>query len=70
MTDSLKISPQLDSKVAHDPGGSRATLHPGGNPGANLKPISHRCHPMLVTFVWELTQEITYLPLGCLQGDV
>ena len=25
--------------------------HPGGNPGANLKSISHRCHPILVAFV-------------------
>ena len=24
--------------------------HPGGNPGANLKSISHRCHPILVAF--------------------
>ena len=24
--------------------------HPGGNPGANLKLISHRCHPILVAF--------------------
>ena len=24
--------------------------HPGGNPGANLKAISHRCHPILVAF--------------------
>ena len=29
--------------------------HPGGNPGANLKSISNRCHPILVEFVWELT---------------
>ena len=42
--------------------------HPGGNPGANLKSISHRCHPILVAFVWELTIETTILPLGCLQG--
>ena len=42
--------------------------HPGGNPGTNLKPISHRCHPILVAFVWELTQETVNLPLGCLQG--
>jgi len=26
-------------------------VHPGGNPGANLKSISHRCHPILVAFV-------------------
>ena len=38
--------------------------HPGGNPGANLKSISHRCHPILVAFVWELTKETIDLPLG------
>jgi len=42
--------------------------HPGGNPGANLKSISHRCHPILVVFVWELTTETIDLPLGRLQG--
>jgi len=41
---------------------------PGGNTEANLKSISHRCHPVLVAFVWELTEETIYLPLGCLQG--
>ena len=42
--------------------------HPGGNPGTNLKSISHRCHPILVAFVWEVTKETIDLPLGCLQG--
>ena len=42
--------------------------HPGGNPGANLKSTPHRCHPILVAFVWELTEETIDLPLGCLQG--
>ena len=42
--------------------------HPGGNPEANLKSISHRCHPILVAFVWELTKETIHLPQGCLQG--
>ena len=42
--------------------------HPGGNPGANIKSISHKCHPIMVAFVWELTKETIYLPLGCLQG--
>ena len=42
--------------------------HPGGNLGANLKSISHRCHPILVTFLWELTTKTINLPLGCLQG--
>ena len=44
------------------------STHPGGNLGANLKSISHRCHPILVAFVWELTKETVHLPLGCLQG--
>jgi hypothetical protein len=44
--------------------------HLGGNPGANLKSISHRCHSILVAFVWELTQATINLPLGCLQGGL
>ena len=43
-------------------------IHPGGNPWANLKSISHRCHLFEVAFVWELTKETIHLPLGCLQG--
>ena len=31
------------------------TCHPGGNPGANLKSISHRCYLQEVAFEWELT---------------
>ena len=50
--------------ASHDPSGR----HPGGNPGANLKSISHRCQLILVAFVWELTKEIINWPLGCLQG--
>ena len=42
--------------------------HPDGIPEANLKSIYHRCHPILVAFVWELTEETIDLPLGCLQG--
>ena len=42
--------------------------HPGGNPGATLKSISHRCHLFEVVFVWELTEETRHLLLGCLQG--
>jgi len=48
--------------------GLTSESHPGGNPGQNLKSIPHRCHPILVAFVWELTTETIYLPLGCLQG--
>ena len=36
--------------------------HHGGNPWANLKSISHRCHPILVAFVWELTKETSICP--------
>ena len=36
--------------------------------GANLKSISHRCNPILVAFLWELTKETIDVPLGCLQG--
>ena len=44
--------------------------HPGGNPGANLESISHRCRPILVAFVLELSKETIDLSLGCLQGGV
>ena len=42
--------------------------HLGGNPGANLKSISHRCYHREVAFEWELTKETIYLSLGCLRG--
>jgi len=42
--------------------------HPGGNPGANLQSISHRCYLFEVAFARELTKETIGLPLGCLQG--
>jgi len=37
---------------------------------ANLKSISHRCHPILVAFVWELTAETIDFPIRCLQGGM
>ena len=43
-------------------------FHPGGNPGANIKSVSHRCYLREVAIEWELTKETLYLPLGCLQG--
>ena len=72
--DRLEICPQLDYRVVEDP--EKAVLpdlvlpcnHPGGNPGTNLKSISHRCYLRGVTFEWELTTETIHLPLGCLQG--
>ena len=42
--------------------------HPGGNPGAIRKSISHRCYLWEVAFEWEFTKETIYLPLGCLRG--
>ena len=58
----------VNQRVLHPPPCLRALRHPGGNPGANLKPISHRCYRFEVAFVWELTKETIHLPLGCLQG--
>ena len=43
-------------------------FHPGRNPGVNIESVSHRCHPVLVAFVWEWTTETINLPLGCSQG--
>ena len=43
-------------------------IHPGGDPGENLKSISHGCYPILVAFVWELTKYTIDLPLACLLG--
>ena len=43
--------------------------HPGGNPGANLKSISHRYFLREAAFEWVLTTKSIYLPLGCLQGE-
>ena len=45
-------------------------VHPRGDPGANLKSISHRCYLQEVAFGWDVTKETIYLPLGCLQGGV
>ena len=43
--------------------------HPGGNPGANFQSIFHRCYLREVALEWELTKEIIYLPLSCLQSE-
>ena len=40
-------------------------MHACGNPGANLKSISHKCYLFEVAFEWELTKETIGLPLGC-----
>jgi hypothetical protein len=49
----LELLNQLDGFSSEDR--IKVLLHPGGNPWANLKFISHRYHPILVAFVWELT---------------
>jgi len=70
LTFTLLCAPLLQAEPsALDPRFTRRT-HPGGNPGENLNSISHRCYPVLVAFVWELTKENIFLPLGCLQGGV
>ena len=53
----LNASRKEKRKLKKDAAAAEGTLtsHPGGNPGANLKSISHRCHPILVAFVWALT---------------
>ena len=44
--------------------------HPGANPGANHKSISHRFCLREVAFQWELAKQTIFLPLGCLQGGL
>jgi len=43
-------------------------VHPGGNPGENLKSISYRCHLFEVAFEWGFTKETINFSLGCLKG--
>jgi len=54
----------LPDFITSDLARSVPLFHPGGNPGANVKSISHRCHPILMAVVWELTEETIDLPLG------
>jgi len=61
MLSALCASPSCEKRVG-------APRHPGGNPEANLKSISHRCYLEEVAFAWELTKETIVLPLGCLHG--
>ena len=44
--------------------------HPGGNLGANLESISHKCYLREIALEWELTNETIYFTLGCLQGGI
>ena len=67
------------SEMEHDPDAFARRLakgdtdceqvrHPGGNPGANLKSISHTCYLREVAFESYLTEIHICLPLGCLNG--
>ena len=47
-----ELFPEVVGFVPH----TQHVYHPGGNPGANLKSISHRCYLFEVAFVWELTK--------------
>jgi len=47
----------------------KTPTHPGGDPGANLKSISHRCYLEEVACVLELTKETIDSSLGCLQAS-
>ena len=53
-----------DLKVRPFDGIRPTRTHPGGNPRANLKSISKSCHPILVAFVWDSTEETIDLPRG------
>ena len=46
----------------------RKSNRPGGNPGANLKSMTHRFYLREIAFEWELTKETINFPLGRLQG--
>jgi hypothetical protein len=61
----LKKQRQADLKDA-DRSSHPPEYHPGDDPGANIKSISHRCHPILVACVRGLTKELINLHLGCL----
>jgi len=63
---SVKMS--LDGYPTRSGGGKAERERWRGNPGANLKSISHRCYLFEVAFVWDLTKETINSPLGCLQG--
>jgi len=56
--------------LRREPARFRSTIRPGGNPGANLKSISHRCYLREVAFEWESTKTSIHLLLACPQGGV
>jgi hypothetical protein len=44
--------------------------YPGVELRENLKSNSHRCYPILLAFIWELTNQAIETPLGYLQGGL
>ena len=49
--------------------GMRYLSHPGGNTGANLKSISHRCYLFETEFAWELSEQIYSFAPGMPPGQ-
>ena len=66
--DPMRPSLQLQYAIVKQPILLLLRYHPGGDPGADRKSISHRCHLILVGFVFELTDKTINFSLGCLQG--
>ena len=64
----LRLGNRAEPSYRKSSGVRLVEVHPGGNPGANFKSISHRCYLLEVALVQELTKETIDLPLGCLQG--
>ena len=71
----MSLSDGMLCVADHRPDGSLEMLRqcappPGVELRANRKSISHRCHPILVVFLWEMTKETIDLPLGCLSDGM
>ena len=60
----------LDQLDAHTGLGARGLSITLEGTRANLQSISHRCHPILMAFVWEFTKATNHMPLGCLQDGL
>ena len=64
------LSGRLQFTVRRDKFNKDSLPHLGGNPGANLKSISHRCYPILIAFVCELTTETIEMPLDFIRTSI
>jgi len=52
--EAVRTTPILAARAKDSQGKGGFPDHLGGNPGAILKSISHRCYLFEVAFVWEL----------------